>query len=139
MSQENVKRLAETVQAFNRLIAGFEQSALDEWIGFYDPAARFEPQQALLQGGYNGHEGIRRWLADMAEHYRAGGHLDCVELRDLGDRALAFGTLHYIGQASGIETESPVAVVASFRDGLITEFRDYGDRRQALEAVGLSE
>ena len=139
MSRENVERLAETIQAFNRLIAGFERSALDEWIEFYDPATRFEPQQASLQGGYSGHEGLRRWLADMAEHYGAGGHVDCAELRDVGDRVLAFGTLRYIGKGSGIETESPIAVVASFRDGLIIEFRDYGDRRQALEAVGLSD
>jgi ketosteroid isomerase-like protein len=32
-----------------------------------------------------------------------------------------------------------VAVVAGFRDGLITRFQDYGDKDQALEAAGLSE
>jgi len=32
-----------------------------------------------------------------------------------------------------------LAIVATFRNGLITQFRDYGDRKEALEAVGLSE
>jgi ketosteroid isomerase-like protein len=30
-----------------------------------------------------------------------------------------------------------LAIVASFRDGRITHFKDYGDKQLALEAVGL--
>jgi len=33
----------------------------------------------------------------------------------------------------------PLAIVASFRDGLITHLKDYGDKDQALEAAGLRE
>jgi hypothetical protein len=29
--------------------------------------------------------------------------------------------------------------VMTFRDGLITKFKDYGDKGEALEAVGLRE
>ena len=61
------------------------------------------------------------------------------DVRDLGDRVLALGTLRTIGRASGIELEGPVAIVASFRDGLCIHLRDYGEWGQALEAAGLSE
>ena len=43
------------------------------------------------------------------------------------------------GRASGAETELPFTVVASYRDGRMTRFTDFGDRDQALEAAGLRE
>jgi hypothetical protein len=61
------------------------------------------------------------------------------DVRDLGDRVLALGTIHMIGRGSGIEAEAPVAFVSTVRDGLTTHIKDYGDWAQALEAVGLRE
>ena len=112
---------------------------MDSWIGFYDPEVRFEPQQAELQGSYVGREGLRQWLADLAEHYGPGGTLHYVDIRDLGAQVLALGKLRFTGRGSGIATEAPVAIVARFRNGLITDLKDYGDKDRALEAVGLSE
>ena len=43
------------------------------------------------------------------------------------------------GEGSGIEIEVPAAIVASFRNGLMTRFNGYGDEGQALDAAGLSE
>jgi hypothetical protein len=65
--------------------------------------------------------------------------MECEDVRDLGETVLALGTLRVTGRSSGIEIEVPLAVVAGFREGLLSEFRDYGDHRQALEAAGLSE
>ena len=67
------------------------------------------------------------------------GQIRYADIRDLGDRLLALGTLSVTGMGSGIEIEVPLAVVASFRDGLITHFKDFGDWDRALEAAGLSE
>jgi ketosteroid isomerase-like protein len=131
MSEENVDRLLEATESFNRGdVLGF--------LRFMDPEIHFEPQQALLQGSYVGLDGVRKWLADLAEHYQ-DGHLHYADIRDLGDRVLALGTLRVTGMGSGIEIKVPLAVVASFRDGLLTHLKDYGDHDQALEAAGLSE
>jgi ketosteroid isomerase-like protein len=141
MSRENVDRLIEAMDAFNRIGGtpeAFDRRALRGLLGVMDPEIQFEPQQAALQGSYVGHEGVRQWLADLAEHYGAG-HLECADIRDLGDRVLALGTLRVRGRGSGIEMEVPAAIVASFRNGLMTEFKDYGPRDRALVAVGLSE
>jgi ketosteroid isomerase-like protein len=133
MSKENVERFIEAAEAFNR-------KDLRGLLGLMDPQIQFEPQQAALQGTYVGLKGVRDWLADLAAHYAIeSGHLDYSDVRDLGDRVLALGSLRYIGRASRIETEVVVAVVASFRDGLMTHFTDYGDKARALEAAGLSE
>src|SRR5215212_7258511 len=65
MSQENVDRFIEATEAFNR---GDVRAGLR----VMDPEVQFEPVQAALQGTYAGHEGVREWFADIAEHYVVG-------------------------------------------------------------------
>jgi hypothetical protein len=72
MSEANVDRFIELVEAFNRLseaAEGFNREALRGLLGVMDPEIQFQPQQSALQGGYVGHEGVLQWLADLAEHY----------------------------------------------------------------------
>jgi ketosteroid isomerase-like protein len=137
MSEENVDRFLKAVAAFNRLGEG-DAAALEEYMGFWDPEVRFEPQQAALEGGYSGHDGMRAWLADIALHYEYG-HMRYSDVRDLGNQVLAIGVLRVIGRGSGIDIEVPLAFVVTYRDGLATHVKDYGDRTLALEAAGLSE
>ncbi len=56
-----------------------------------------------------------------------------------GDQVLGLGTIHATGKGSGAETKLTFATVATFRNGRMTHYIDFGDRDQALEAVGLSE
>jgi ketosteroid isomerase-like protein len=132
MSGENVDRLGEATEALNRGDAR-------AYIGLTDPEIRFEPALAALQGTYEGHDGVREWFADVAEHFDEGVEVRYSEIRDLGDRVLAIGTIRYTGKGSGIRTETPVALIVRFRNGLITHLKDYGDRGEALTAAGLSE
>jgi hypothetical protein len=140
MSEENVDRFVKSQEAFNRLIADPpSMEAGLEFLQFMDPEVRFEPQQAVLQGTYVGRDGVATWLTDLAEHYELGGRIDCPDVRDLGDRVLGLGTLSVTGKGSGIGINVPVAILATFKGGLITDFKDFGDRKKALEAAGLSE
>ena len=105
-----------------------------------DPQVRFEHRLAALQGSFVGIDGVRGWLEDLFEHFEASRtHIDCPDIRDLGDRVLALGTVRATGKESGVETELPFTVVARFKDGRLTHFIDYGDKDQALEAAGLRE
>ena len=63
---------------------------------------------------------------------------DYPETRDLGDRVLAIGTVHVRGRGSGVETEVPSAGVAWFRGGKATRWEDFGDRKLAMGAAGLT-
>jgi ketosteroid isomerase-like protein len=65
--------------------------------------------------------------------------MDFDDLRDVGNRVVALGTLRATGRGSGISFEVPLAMVATFRGGLITRLKDYGDKESALEAAALAE
>jgi ketosteroid isomerase-like protein len=133
MSQENVDRFIEATEAFNR-------GDLEAHLRVMDPEVQFEPVQAALQGTYAGHEGITEWFADLAEHYvLESSHVRYTDIRDLGDRVLGIGMLRFTGKGSGINTEVPLALLVSFRNGLITQMKDYGDGDQALQAAGLPD
>jgi ketosteroid isomerase-like protein len=131
MSQENVDRFLEALASWNRRdLAGV--------LRIMDPEIRFEHRLAAFQGSCVGLEEVKEFLRDIADNF-ATWEIDSRDVRDLGDRVLALGINHATGQGSGVETELPFAVVATFKDGRITHYIDFGDREQALEAAGLTE
>ncbi len=131
MAQENIEALRDCFEAVGR-------NDVPGALRFMDPEIRFECQVAALQGSYVGHDGVTAFFADMAEIFGTM-QLHCPDTRDLGDRVLALGTARSIAKGSGISVDTPLAVVATFREGRMTHYTDFGDRGQALEAVGLSE
>ena len=131
MSQENVDRFVDGTEAFNR-------GDVERYLQNFRPDAVFELRNAELQGEYSGHAGLRRFFADFEDSFEMF-ELHLPDVRDLGDRVLGLGTLRTIGRGSGMEQEGPVAIVSTFRDGLCTHVKDYGDWAQALQAAGLSE
>ena len=131
MSQENVERFLESAEAFNR-------RDVERLLQDYHPDAVVEVRQAELEGEYSGHDGLRRFFAEFAaENEMFEVHYS--DVRDLGDRVLGLGTLRITGRGSGIETEGPVAILATYQDGLCTHLKDYGDHGHALAAAGLRE
>jgi ketosteroid isomerase-like protein len=131
MSQENVRRFLKATEAFNR-------GDVEAWMDFYDPDAVFEAQVAAIEGAAVGREGVKAFITDIGDLYESF-RVDIEEVQDHGDRLLALGTATGVGKGSGIEQRTPLAIVATFRKGQITHFKDYGDKSQALEAAGLSE
>jgi ketosteroid isomerase-like protein len=131
MSQENVDRFVEATQAFNR-------GDVEAWLGLYDTEVVFEPRVAEMEGAYVGRDGIRAFITNIGDLYERF-EVRLHDVRDRGERVLALGSAISIGKGSGIEQETPLAIVASYRNGLVTDFKDYGDKVRALEAVGLSE
>ena len=131
MSQENVERFREGIDAMRRgdvewILDGVSEDVV--WI-----AAR-----SAVEGSYHGHEGLRRFLADNAENFEMfEPRFD--EMRDLGERVLAFGRFRIRARGSGVETDFPVAGIATYRDGKLVRWEDFRERRLALEAAGLSE
>jgi uncharacterized protein len=131
VSQENVDTFRRNNEAVSR---GDIEAALVA----LDPDIEFIPRRAAVQGVYRGHEGMRQFFGENVESFDLY-QVSYQEFRHLDDRLLAFGTVRVRGKESGVEVTTPTAMVATFRDGKIVRAEDFGERSEALKAVGLEE
>jgi uncharacterized protein len=124
---ENVKR---GIDAYNaRDVEGM--------IAATDADVVLVPVRSLLEGGeYRGHEGVRKFLADMDEDW-AERQVDVEEIRELDDSWLVLGTFRATGR-SGNEVRYPVAWHSVMRDGKLARLTAYSDRDAALRELGLT-
>jgi ketosteroid isomerase-like protein len=135
MSQENVDAFKRGLEAGNR---GDVETMLEE----LDPEIEWHSALHALLGGqqtvFRGHDGVREMIGDL---YEAFGEIqiEISEIRDLGDRLVAIGRSRARGKASGVETETPLAMLTEVKNGKTISIRAYLDPKEALEAAGLSE
>lgn len=77
MSQENAELASSAFDAFNR-------RDLDALLALMDDGVEVGSRQVAIEGGYHGHQGLRRWWTDLFAafpEYTA----EVEELRDLGE------------------------------------------------------
>jgi ketosteroid isomerase-like protein len=132
MSQENVETMRAAIEAFNRR----DGKAFG---AFLDQDAEIVPVRAALEGTtYRGADAAVKYCAAVDESWE-NLEWEVEEIRDGGDWVLAMGRIRGEGRGSGAAIDARAGWVARFRDGLVTNFRTYADRAEALEAVGVSE
>jgi uncharacterized protein len=123
---------AETVR---RGIDAYNRGDVEALIELSDPEITMVPVRALLEGGeYRGHEGVRRFIADMDEDW-ASRQIEIDEIRDLDDAVLVLGTFAATGR-SGNEVRYPLAWHSTYREGKLLRMQAYSDRDAALRALG---
>jgi ketosteroid isomerase-like protein len=95
---------------------------------------------AVLEGRvYRGHAGVREWIERLSEDWDVF-EANQEEFRLVGDRVLVLGHWHARARGSGIELGTqPASWVVDVQDGKVARLQTYTDRKEALEAVGLSE
>jgi ketosteroid isomerase-like protein len=134
MSEENVSLLRELESEWNR---DWDSGGLTVRPEHWDPQVEFRPRRAATEGPYRGISGIEAFVSDTIETFdRFEFH---TQFEDLGDRVLAWGTIHVRARSSGLETDIPIGGLYEFRDGKIVRWEDFGSKDKALEAAGLSE
>jgi ketosteroid isomerase-like protein len=134
MSQENVEFLVDYLQRGT-------DGGVDAVAEFWDPDITWRPAEGAIDdvGEMHGPEAVRRYIEDWLDMF---DDLTVVaeELVDAGDdRVVAVQRMTGRAKVSGIETEIRFSVVYTLRDGKIVQGREYMDKEQALEAVGLRE
>jgi ketosteroid isomerase-like protein len=130
MSQVNV-------EAFRRGADAISRGDVVDIPQLVHPDAVFEPLRSATEGPYVGHEGMRRFIADTEEMFEVF-QISYTDIRDLGDRLVAIGSIRMRARESGVETDVPSAAIVEYVDGLLFRYKDYGQARLALEAAGLS-
>ena len=87
---------------------------------------------------YRGHDGIRRYLSDMADAWQEWRN-ETDEILEIGPDML-FVNIHFraVGH-SGTAVEGHNAIVFVLSNGKCLSIHSYPTREEALEAVGLRE
>jgi ketosteroid isomerase-like protein len=125
---------AKDVQTIREGIAALNRGDVDGIAAMLDPDVELVPLRAVLDGSiYRGHDGMRRWLADMSEDWTEF-ELDLDEARELGPgRVLVQATMRLRGR-SGVALDSTAAWVCDMRDGRVSRIRFFADSAAALAA-----
>jgi ketosteroid isomerase-like protein len=111
---------------------------LDAMLDLVDEEIHFEPRRAATEGAFHGHEGVRSFWEDTEQSFEVF-ELDYTDVRELRDgRVFALGAIRVRGRGSGVETKVPTGIIATYRDGRMTHFKDYGEHSAALAAAGLT-
>ncbi len=129
MSQENVELTRAMADAFNR-------RDWDAFAALSDEQIRAESRLVALEGGYQGHDGLRRWWDNLLGIF-PDYTIEVGELRDLGDVTLA----HIRGWGHGADSATPlidpVWQPLRWRDGKCVWWRICSTEAEALQAAGL--
>jgi ketosteroid isomerase-like protein len=134
MSQENVEIVRALYEAWNGPDARHAALAFladdFEWVN---------PGYAVETGSRHGHGGWSAAMDSLEAAFHSGGSIEPMEFRDLGDRVLCFTTFVAKTSPDGVAFSQDEPQLWTLRDGKIARLEWFHDRREALEAVGLSE
>jgi ketosteroid isomerase-like protein len=131
MSQENVELTHRAFDAFNR-------RDFDALLALMDDDVEVFSRLVALEGGYHGHDGVRRWCQHLLDAFPDWSP-EPAEVRDLGD--LTLGKVHYRGHGgeSGAPVDQVIWQVARWRDRKIVRLSSHESEAEALKAAGLSD
>ena len=136
MSQENVEVVREGLDAVNRR----DRAA---WLALCDPELENIPPPDWPESDpIQGREPVFDFLAVQAQDAweDADARFEYVELIDAGDDKVVGDMRGEVrGKASGASLAWRYWQVVTFRNGNVVRIEWFGDRAEALEAVGLRE
>ena len=129
VTRGNVELARRAYDAFNRR----DQEA---FLALMDDEVDAQSRLVAMEGGYHGHEGIRRWWADFVGMF-PDYIIEIEELRDLGDVTLTRFRARGHGAASGVPLVDPAWQPIRWRDGRCVWWRVCSTEAEALDAAGV--
>ena len=131
MSQENVERTYRAMDAVNR-------RDLDTLLALADDDVEAFPVAVAVDGGYHGHEGMRRWWKNWLDVF-PDWSIDVVDVHDVGDLTVATLCFRAHGAGSDIPLDQTMWQVVRWQRGKYVWWRSFDTRAEALEVVALPE
>jgi ketosteroid isomerase-like protein len=140
MSQENVERLRGRLEEWDPTgeLEAWKRGRSTVDLSLIDPNVVYEdgvlPDQ-VRETGYDGvGRAVERWLEPFENV-----SIELERIVGTGDRLVSIHRAQMKARHTGIELETPLAYVWTFRVGKVIHFKSYLDPAEALEAAGLSE
>ena len=105
-----------------------------------DPAVVFEDTDLPDHAGetYHGYAGIARATEQWVEAFESVD-IELERIEGSGDRLVSIHRLRMKARHTGIEFESGLAYIWTFREGRVVHIQGFLDPAEALEAAGLSD
>ena len=128
MSEDLVRR---AIQAIN-------DRDLDALLAVMDEEVEAVPLLAAMEGRYHGHDGIRRWWANLLDTFPDFG-VEVVQMREIGEATVAVLSTSGRGVGSDTPIDATMWQVSLFRHDKCIRWRVYTSESEAFEAEGLSE
>lgn len=132
--------MGDRVKIVERSIDAFNRRDLDAMLQDARPDVELFPGAAnpIQFTAYLGREGVGRYLAVLAESFE-DVQLDLLEVRDLGDSALALARVSASPRDSREPLEQPLGLVYHFAAGRVSCVHAYPDHEEASRAAGLAD
>jgi GH15 family glucan-1,4-alpha-glucosidase len=130
MSVENVELHLRAVEAFNH-------GDLDAFLALSHEEIETESRLAAMEGGYQGHEGVRRWWRNLFDFF-SDYKVEVEELDDLCEVTLALQRAEAHGAASTTPLVETIWQAARWREGKCVWWRNFNSEAEALETIGFS-
>jgi uncharacterized protein len=131
MSQENVELIRHIYAAMS---AGNASAVIES----VDTNVEWVPDRRVGAAPIRGRESVLEFFTDRASMF-GEFEAEIEQLFEQDDQVLAFIRLTGSGAASGAPFEIRIAHLWTLREGVLVRGEGYGDRGEALEAVGLRE
>jgi ketosteroid isomerase-like protein len=137
MSGKNVEVVRQVIES-NR--SDDIEARIEAFLALCDPSCEYTSAQAAVDAQtYRGHDGIRRYMSDMADSW-AEWRNEAEDVLDVGpNTVVATVRSRLTGKDSGVPVEARLGVVFVLSRGKILRGQAYSSREEALEAVELSE
>jgi ketosteroid isomerase-like protein len=132
MSQDNMESIERFFELYNR-------REIDAWVEMLAPDLEWhidpeDPDTTI----HRGPEAAKRHVLYWAELMNT-----TVEVREIfeasDDQAVAWTRVETRGELSGAAAGQDLAFIFKLRDGLVVRIQETQDKREALEAAGVSE
>jgi hypothetical protein len=127
----------DSVELFKTCVDALNRVDREEIQRLVDPEIVFVPMRAAVTGAFIGYAGLDEFIDDNADKYEYFlAEFDVLEPLPDG-RLLSIGVIRVKGRGGEEETSVKTAGIATFRNGRMLSWHDYGDERVAREKAGV--
>src|SRR5262245_52391524 len=130
--------MSRNLESTRTLIDAFNRRDWDAFVALADDEIQMESRLVAIEGGYRGHEGLRRWWDNFIGAFPDYA-LEIEELSDFGDVTLVHSRGWGHGAGSSTPLVDPIWQPLRWREGKVVWCRVCLTEAEALEAAGLSD
>src|SRR5262245_13047783 len=138
MQEPNMSEFA--IEFARRGYEAFNERGVDAILDFLEPDIEWvNLAPGTLSGTYKGHDGVRKFFTELYQDWE-GVQIHPEEFIAVDDRyVLVLLRIWARGKVSGVGGDAPVAMLWTVGRTGAAQVRIYYNRREALEAAGITE